>query len=546
MKKLEAINRVTQPAWAIDNPYLHILKGRFFSHANQADWSELPQRVQRLFLGVERLHAPEAEAQRTSTQILALVQDGAFLPNSPVMMNSEREDQVNLFACHVLAPPVGIDELEVAKIIHDGCGGIGYDLTALPDPVALTQTIEQQTALLNPTRKRKAHSAVTLSADHPQFKSFIELGDRLSITHTNVELDESFFQKLEASDPHTIERWDLICHSITETGKPAIAFGEHKARRSPNGERLILNVCGESLLRENESSLIGSLNLSRFVSAKTFDTGRFVTAVHLGVRCLDNFHDLQRHASPLVAKRCAQSRKIGLGVMGYADALLLLGLRYGSPEALAFARTVMTLLSENARAASEGLAAERGTCDPQLQPRDGSRPRRNASLMAVAANGTLSLLANATGGIEPVFSYLIRQEVEGVVVHQLQPTLRRLLCEQGFDETALAEVVEALLHGAQAHSLDVIPRHIRGTLVRAHDLTTAEHIQTQATFQAFIDGGISKTINLPSSSTRRDVANAILKARASGCVGVSLYRDGSIAGQPSQRPQMLPAKAAMA
>ncbi|SDH55994.1 ribonucleoside-diphosphate reductase class II [Paraburkholderia steynii] len=546
MKRPVVIERTSQPAWAVDNPYLEILKGRFFSQSNQVDWNELPRRVQRLFLSVERRHAPEGEAQRTSAQILELLQDGAFLPNSPVMMNSEREDEVNLFACHVLAPPVGIDELEVAKIIHDGCGGIGYDLTALPDPITLTQMIEQQTAVLNPTRKRKAHSAVTLSVDHPQFRSFIELGDRLSITHTNVELDESFFLKLEAGDPHTAERWDLICNSITETGKPAIAFGEHKATRSPNGERLILNVCGESLLRENESSLIGSLNLSRFVSAKTFDTDRFVNAVHLGVRCLDNFHDLQRHASDVVAQRCAQSRKIGLGVMGYADALLLLGLRYGSPEALAFARTIMTLLSENARTASERLASERGACDPQLQLQDGSLPRRNAALMAVAANGTLSLLANATGGIEPVFSYLIRQEVEGVVVHQLQPTLRHLLQEQGFDESALAEVVEKLLRGTQAYNLDLIPLQIRNTLVRAHDLTTAEHIETQATFQGFIDGGISKTINLPFCSTRSDIANAILRARASGCVGVSLYRDGSVAGQPSQGPRMQPGTAAIA
>ncbi len=253
----------------------------------------------------------------------------------------------------------------------------------------------------------------------------------------------------------------------------------------------------------------------------------------MAVHCLDNLHDIQDHASPVVAARCLQSRKIGISVMGYADALLLMGVRYGTPEALSVATRIMGLVQSTARTTSERLAVSRGSCDSSLL-RAGEAPRRNASLMAIAANGTLSLLANVSGGIEPIFSYVIRQTVEGRVIHQMQPTLRRLLQQNGLGSAEIARITEALVQGASPEELALIPSGVRRAMVRAHDLKASDHIRTQATFQAFIDGGISKTINLPPSSTVEEISAAIQDARASGCVGISLYRDGSISGQPSQ------------
>lgn len=522
-----------QPAWAVNNPYLGILAPRFFADVNACDWSDLPRRVVRMFETVEMQYSSEAEAKALGMKLHALLHDGAFLPNSPVMMNSEHENSANLFACHVLAPPLNTSAMKVAGKIHDGCGGIGYDLTSVDDPVAMTMFIEQQTAILNPTRKRKAHSAVTLHADHPMVSSFIGMSSSLEITHTNVELDGEFFAALHRTDTKATATWDAVCSSIYSTGRPAIAFGEHKSLRSPNGERLILNVCGESLLRENESSLIGSLNASRFIHAGVFDENRFQEAVSLAVRCLDNLHDIQNHASEEVAERCKESRKIGLSVMGYADALLLMGKRYGTEQALEFASRVMALMKSAARSTSELLATNRGSCSPKLL-HPGEPLRRNASLMAIAANGTLSLMANVSGGIEPVFSYVLRQTVENRVIHQLQPTLRRLLIGHDLSAAVIDEITNQLINGDAPCEIALIPAAIRETMIRAHDLTPSDHIRTQATFQSFIDGGISKTINLPSSSTLDDIAKAILNARASGCVGVSLYRDGSISGQPTQ------------
>ena len=241
------------PAWSLENPYLDLLRDRFFARSERPEWAELPKRVRSLFLSVERRYVPEERAVAAADRLFSLVHDGAFLPNSPVMMNSGGCDEaaVNLFACHVLAPPAGTDALGVAAAIHDGCGGIGYDLSASSDPVSLTWRIEKETEARNPGRKRKAHSAVTLTVEHPQLDAFIALGDSLSITHTNLELNARFFERLDAGDAATHSVWTRLRHSIAATGKPAIVFGEHKARRSPNGERLIPNVCGESLLRES-------------------------------------------------------------------------------------------------------------------------------------------------------------------------------------------------------------------------------------------------------------------------------------------------------
>ncbi|TDK30964.1 hypothetical protein E2F49_11550 [Luteimonas terrae] len=523
------------PVWALDNPYLQALKPRFFARPAEGVWGEIPKRVQRLFVEVERRYTSTDRAEALGETLRALVHDGAFFPNSPAMMNSEQESRVNLFACHVLSPPIETGGFEVARTIHDGCGGIGYDLTALEDPVSLTEVIERETTALNPGRKRKAHSAVTVDALHPRCDAFIELAGRLSVTHTNVELTDAFFALLAAGDDEAVRRWGTICDSIAATGTPSIAFAGQKAARSPNGERLVLNLCGETPLRENESSLVGTLNLARFVSSGHFDVARFIRAARIGVRCLDNMHDLQRHASPIVAERCAQGRKIGLGVMGYADALLELGIRYGSEDALAFARTVMGRLSQVAYAESEALARERGSCDPSLQGGDGRPPRRNAALLAIAANGTLGLLANVTGGMEPMFGLYTRQMVEDAeATCQLQPSLARALRAAGFDEDGVVRVAELLAAGMSLGDIDGVPERIRNTAVCAHELAFQAHIRTQATFQAFMDGGISKTINLPRSSTAADVATAVLTARDEGCIGISLYRDGSVVGQPSQ------------
>ena len=521
------------PVWALNNPYLPILAPRFFNQIKSCDWSDLPRRVVRMFSEVERKYSNEAETQVLGEKLLSLLNDGAFFPNSPVMMNTECRSSANLFACHVLAPPLGSSSMEIASKIHDGCGGIGYDLTSVEDPVAMTMFIEEQTAILNPSRKRKAHSAVTLHVNHEMIASFVGMSHALEITHTNVELDRRFFSALEQNDQNALKIWDAICSSIYTTGRPAIVFGEHKSLKAPNGERLILNVCGESLLRENESALIGSISISRFITNGLFSEERFKEAVALAVRCLDNLHDIQNHASQEVAERCLESRKIGLSIMGFADGLLLMGIRYGSQESLDFSTRVMSLLQSTVRATSEDLALTRGGCNPALLPA-GTPLRRNASLMAIAANGTLSLLANVTGGIEPVFSFVLRQTVEGQVMHQMQPTLRCILLEHGLSETVISEITENLVNGAAPKDIDLIPVSIQNIMVCAHDLSPSDHIRLQSTFQSFIDGGISKTINMSSSSNASDIAAAILNARASGCVGISLYRDGSIINQPLQ------------
>ena len=298
-----------EPLWCIDNPYLAILSDRFFSKKSIVEWDQLPKRVARLFVESECKYSSKAKADSLAMRVYELVREGAFFPNSPVMMNSETTNEVNLFACHVLSPPEEKGDFKVASTIHDGCGGIGYDFSKLKNPVSSTRLVEAHTETLNSAhnRKRKAHSAVTLHVSHPLLHEFIDLGKNLSITHTNVELDDIFFTKLGNEDVESCRIWEAICTSIETIGKPAIAFGGNKNTRSANGESLILNVCGESLLRENESSIIGSINLTRYVKEGVFNEEKFMIDSRLAVRCLDNLHDHQNHASELVATRCKES-----------------------------------------------------------------------------------------------------------------------------------------------------------------------------------------------------------------------------------------------
>ena len=517
-----------QPEWTKENPYLDILAPRFFTNSSKQDWSDLPKRVGRLFLKAEQKYSDFSFARHQAAEVVKLVNEGAFFPNSPVMMNSEHETSANLFACHVLSPPSGTNDMDTAKAIHDGCGGIGYYFSEMRDPVSATLTIERETKSLNPNRKRKAHSAVTLSYDHPDILNFIRAASQLEITHTNVEFDEQFFTDLSRDETRAVGLWETIGQSIHKTGRPSLSFKGKNCKRA--GEKLINNVCGESLLRENESSLIGSINLTKFVQNGLFDFDRLQGVARLGLRLLDNLHDIQDHASPLVRERCLESRKVGVGVMGYSDALLMMNIRYGSAEALEFVDKLMSTLRSTLRNESEKLGEERGFCNLELLE-DGVRPRRNASLMAIPANGTLSLIANVSGGIEPIFTYLTKQTIQGIMFQQLQPTLKQILRKNGVD---MKPVLEELASGRKASELGCIESRMQDALVVANDLTTDDHILTQSKFQEFIDGGISKTINLPSEASVYDIQRAILLSNEKGCVGISLYRNESLENQPTQ------------
>ena len=516
------------PEWSVNNPYLHILASRFFSDVENIKWLDLPKRVGKLFLVAETKYSDYDTALERAKEIVSLVSEGAFLPNSPVMMNSEYEIGVNLFACHVLSPPSNTKDLNIAEQIHNGCGGIGYDFSEMDDPVSLTYTIERETETLNPNRKRKAHSAVTLFYKHPKITDFINMGKNLMITHTNVEFDNDFFTAISNGDCNSLGLWNVLCKSIYYTGRPSLSFSAEKNKHSRF--KLINNVCGVSLLRENESSLIGSLNLTKFIVNGDFDFIRFQNVARLGLRCLDNLHDIQDHASIAVKNNCLESRKVGIGVMGYSDALLLLKIRYGSDESLIFIEKLMSILRYTLIDESEKLGKERGFCNMELL-NNKENPRRNISLMAIPANGTLSLIANVSGGIEPIFAYLTRQNVEGKFIHQLQPTLKKLLNSGNIDDKL---VFNQLMSGKKIEFIEEINPSLKTILVEANNLTIEDHILTQAKFQSFIDGGISKTINLPNSATVDDIKDAIILAKENFCVGISLYRNGSLQGQPTQ------------
>ena len=298
------------------------------------------------------------------------------------------------------------------------------------------------------------------------------------------------------------------------------------------------NPCGEQPLLAHESCNLGSVNLVRFVSpgGGGLDWDMLAETVALAVRFLDNVVDLNCYPTEEIRKRTLGNRKIGLGVMGFADTLILLGIRYDSEDAVAFAGKVMTYIQERAHQASRELAEQRGSfpnwpgstwCTRQL-------PMRNAAVTTIAPTGSISIIAGCSSGIEPVFSLVTkRRALDGKEFLEIHPLIERLGSQDGWlDERARA----ALLEGKPPTDVPGFPRQLAEALVTAHEVPPEWHVRIQAAFQQHIDNAVSKTVNLPAGATVEDVDRIFRLAHALGCKGTTVYRDGARQGQTLSSP----------
>jgi ribonucleoside-diphosphate reductase alpha chain len=528
---------LSQPVWAHNNPWLRALEPRFFTTGKSPNWSELPARIGRLCLLAEDPYAGRSAAEEFRWAVEEMIHAGLFFPNSPAMMNTEDEQPANLFACHALHCPGSDVDFSLAQSIFDGLGGVGFDLNEAKDPISIVQRLENETLLANTRRKRTGLSSATLRITHPAIVPFIRLSGTVITINLNVQCSRRFMEAVNAGSKLEVALWKVLCESIHRTGQPGLVFEDtkHRLETSPHGTNsLILNVCGEQPLRADESAIVGSLVLPRFIvtndSERCLDTDLLAHCTRLAVRCLDDLHDTQVHANANMARKTLAGRKIGLGVMGYADALHLARIRYGSPESLDFAKNVMETIKRVALDESERLGRERGTCAPSLQsPLNQDTPRRNAALLAIAGTGSLSLLANVSGGIEPVFAALLTRKIRGHKVRQLDPVLESILLEQGAD---IGTATNYLQMGGNVRNIPDIPPDAIDFFKTAGEIPALQHIAVQGVFQKFLDGGVSKTVNLPATTSEEEIGHYVRIAWKEGCLGITLYRDGSRDGQP--------------
>jgi len=377
-------------------------------------------------------------------------------------------------------------------------------------------------------------------------------------------VDKAAFESLPVESRPEVwsrqELYNVIVDCAWRTGEPGLIFIDHINNANPTphiGEIEATNPCGEQPLLPYEACNLGSVNVAWFVNKDkkgkpSFDWKSFSEAIHLSTRFLDNVIDANRYPLPEIEAMCFGNRKIGLGVMGFADALYLLGIAYNSEEGLAFGEQVMKCINDESHNASEKLAAERGSFPNwkgSIWDTQYSRPMRNSATTTVAPTGTISILANCSGGIEPLFSLaFFRNVLGGQRLVEINPIFEALAKERGMHSPELFERLAA--EGTLAH-LEGVPDELSRVFVCAHDVAPEWHVRMQGAFQKHCDSSISKTINLPHDSTPEEVERIYTMAWELGCKGVTVYRDGCRNNQPmalskkeEKKVELLPAASA--
>ena len=529
---------------------------------------ELFRRVAGAIAASDRRYDENADCEALADSFYRMMTNLEFLPNSPTLMNAGRP-LGQLSACFVL--PVedtmeGIFEtIKQAALIHKSGGGTGFSFSRLrpcgsavnstggvaSGPISFMKVFNMATEAVKQGGTRRGANMGILRVDHPDIMEFIHCKtNNKEITNFNISvgLTEKFMNAVEAGkdyelvDPHggrvtgtlnAREVFECIVDAAWHNGEPGIIFLDRLNRDNvvpKAGEIESTNPCGEQPLLPYESCNLGSINLTKMLREEngvySFDWDKLKATAKKAVHFLDNVIDANKYPLKEIDFMTKQTRKVGLGVMGWADALLRLKIPYNSEQAVRLAETVMRAVTEAGREESRELAKARGTF-PLFQEStlDQVLPQRNATVTTIAPTGTLSLLASCSSGVEPIFGYVyIRNIMDGTEMIEVNPILREVLEERGLYSD---ELMKKIAKQGSLEGIEEIPEEIRRVFVSAHEVSPEFHIRMQAAFQRHTDNAVSKTVNFCNSATREEVAEVYKLAFRLGCKGVTIYRDGS-------------------